>query len=256
MKEQGELVNEQLEKLSIRPNRIGYSYSGYKVNGYRFHTKNSDIARKTQNNGVFVSTETSSYSSVKDRNPVRGSLGYYGVLHEVVELFYRGGNRVILFKCDWRDVTSRGGIKQDVHGFTTVNFSKKLPTNEPFILASQAQQVFYVDEIKHKDWKVVLKNQPRDLYDMGLQGDMEPDINVVQDDECATHQDMRNVVEMIDTAQIEDHLSRDDIEGVEVTDECIPNLDYNQDLSDDSDQDMTLSDDSDQDLPFSDDDNI
>ncbi|XP_071699508.1 uncharacterized protein [Rutidosis leptorrhynchoides] len=37
---------------------------------------------------------------------------------------------------------------------------------EPFILASQAQQVFYVKDCVHKGWKVVIKTKPRDSYEM------------------------------------------------------------------------------------------
>ncbi|CAN0921994.1 hypothetical protein LINGRAHAP2_LOCUS32875 [Linum grandiflorum] len=37
---------------------------------------------------------------------------------------------------------------------------------EPFILASQAQQVFYVADPIDKDWNVVIKTTPRNLCNM------------------------------------------------------------------------------------------
>ncbi|GMP80843.1 hypothetical protein CsSME_00035793 [Camellia sinensis var. sinensis] len=39
---------------------------------------------------------------------------------------------------------------------------------EPFVLASQAQQVMYVEDLKHKDWQVAIKINPRDFYDMNV----------------------------------------------------------------------------------------
>jgi hypothetical protein len=39
--------------------------------------------------------------------------------------------------------------------------------DEPFILASQAVQVYYVKEGPESDWHVVAQSKPRGLYDMG-----------------------------------------------------------------------------------------
>ena len=38
--------------------------------------------------------------------------------------------------------------------------------NEPFIFASQAEQVFYVQDPVDNAWHVVIKTTPRDYYDM------------------------------------------------------------------------------------------
>lgn len=45
-----------------------------------------------------------------------------------------------------------------------INSSRKLKTNEPYVLASQAHQVYYVKDTKDPNWLVVTKSQ--DLYDM------------------------------------------------------------------------------------------
>ncbi|CAL5376862.1 unnamed protein product [Camellia sinensis] len=71
--------------------------------------------------------------------------------------------------CNWID--NNKGLKQDDFGFTLVNFNhllyaKKQDSDEPFILASQAQQVFYVNDSIDEDWNVVLKMKPRDLYEV------------------------------------------------------------------------------------------
>ena len=55
-------------------------------------------------------------------------------------------NRVVLFKCDWYDLSREGiGYKRDWHGTTIVNTLRKLKTKEPFVLACQATQFYYVN---------------------------------------------------------------------------------------------------------------
>ncbi|KAH0638821.1 hypothetical protein KY285_035407 [Solanum tuberosum] len=67
------------------------------------------------------------------------------------------GKRVVLFKCDWWDVDHIGvGMKIDNHDFVSVNTKRKLVTDEPFVLASQAEQVFYVKDHLHPSWLIVL----------------------------------------------------------------------------------------------------
>ncbi|GMI86518.1 hypothetical protein HRI_002321100 [Hibiscus trionum] len=47
-----------------------------------------------------------------------------------------------------------------------VNMTRKLRTEEPYVLASQAEQVYYVKDIKDSNWQVALKTKSRDLYDL------------------------------------------------------------------------------------------
>ena len=72
----------------------------------------------------------------------RSNVPYYGQLIDIVELQYNEGNKVVLFKCNWYDVSHEGiGYKRDRHRTTIVNTSRKLKTVEPFVLACQATQV-------------------------------------------------------------------------------------------------------------------
>ena len=57
--------------------------------------------KKTQNSGVVVIADVSIFANAIYTNPILGHVSYYGVLTDVIELHYLGGNRVILFKCDW-----------------------------------------------------------------------------------------------------------------------------------------------------------
>ncbi|RVW72347.1 hypothetical protein CK203_055429 [Vitis vinifera] len=109
----------------------------------------------------------SSFASARDKNPIPGHVSYYGVLTDVIELHYLGGNRVILFKCDWWDVINSGrGMKNDEYGFTCLNFERTICTDEPFVLASQAKQVFYVQNSNEENWHIVVEIQTRGVYDM------------------------------------------------------------------------------------------
>ncbi|XP_070038020.1 uncharacterized protein [Nicotiana tomentosiformis] len=121
-------------------------FKGYEINGFRFHTKQLEGNRVRQNSGALVRGVTNGQNT-----------NYYGVLTEIVELQYFEGKQIVLFKCDWWDVDHIGkGVKIDKHDFVSVNTNRKLATNEPFVLASQAEQVFYVKDNLHSNWSVVL----------------------------------------------------------------------------------------------------
>ena len=48
----------------------------------------------------------------------------------------------------------------------SVNVNKTWYKDQPFVLATQAQQVFYVNDLKlGKDWRVVERLQSRNIYD-------------------------------------------------------------------------------------------
>ena len=68
---------------------------------------------------------------------------YYGLLQEVIELDYDGLNKVVLFRCNWFDITN--GVKVDhEHGIVEVKHTSRLKNYEPFVLAAQATQVCYL----------------------------------------------------------------------------------------------------------------
>ena len=55
-----------------------------------------------------------------------------------------------MFKCDWWDMENYGkGIKVDAHGVAIVNKRCSLKTNEPFVLACQFDQIFYIEDISN-----------------------------------------------------------------------------------------------------------
>jgi len=91
-------------------------------------------------------------------------LSYFGVLADIVELLY-GTHKVVLFKCEWWDVHTSRGVKEDKYGFIMINTTRRLSTDEPYVLASQAEQVYYVNDTQDPKWCVVVKTKPRDYFD-------------------------------------------------------------------------------------------
>ncbi|XP_050104669.1 uncharacterized protein LOC126584276 [Malus sylvestris] len=130
----------------------------------RFHTKSVDDKHKNQNCGVFVPANVAG---------AIGQVNCYGRVIDMFEVRYCGpteagdkGRAVMLFKCEWVNSESPRGMKTDQYGFTLVNFNQLGFKEDPFILASQALQAFYVEDTIEKDWHVVVRMQPRDLFDV------------------------------------------------------------------------------------------
>ncbi|WVZ75781.1 hypothetical protein U9M48_023812 [Paspalum notatum var. saurae] len=74
-----------------------------------------------------------------------------------------------LFRCKWVDIFNKNrGIKTDIYGLVSVNFKCLLRTNEPFVLTTQASQVFSVKNNLIKCWDLVVKMEPGDTYDVPL----------------------------------------------------------------------------------------
>ena len=68
--------------------------------------------------------------------------------------------------------------------------------DEPYVLASQVSQVFYVEDMRHKDWVVVVKTKLREVLDVGINASHNDDddevgnylenvpYNITTDDAC------------------------------------------------------------------------
>ncbi|GKV15519.1 hypothetical protein SLEP1_g26306 [Rubroshorea leprosula] len=104
-------------------------------------------------------------------------LDYYGQLKEVIELHCFDSSiprSVILFNCDWCDL-NKGIMIHLSSSIVDINPQFKLQTNEPFVLASQAQQVFYTSypskNPHRKGWYAVCKIRARTIIDTSSLGD-------------------------------------------------------------------------------------
>ncbi|KAL6315713.1 hypothetical protein AAG906_006575 [Vitis piasezkii] len=87
--------------------------------------------------GVSILAGTMQIASSKDKNPVFGELCFYGVINEIWDLDYNMF-RIPIFKCDWVDNKN----------------------------ASQAKQVFYVEDQLDPKWSIVLSIPPKDFNNM------------------------------------------------------------------------------------------
>jgi hypothetical protein len=155
----GTRITTKVRVLAAKPNRCGVTYSGYIINGFRFHTLSREATQFTQNSGVV--------------NIADDGVNYFGRLSDIVELSY-ANYKVVLFKCEWYDVHHKARLRQDEFGYSHVNFSRKIHTgdkleDDPFVFSSQVQQVFYVQDPKVAPWNTVVRVSPRDNFDMGVE---------------------------------------------------------------------------------------
>jgi hypothetical protein len=179
-------VSDNLRTLSRGPNKIARRFSGYVVNGYRFHTKQRDARRKTQNSGVTLAAVTESFSSTKDENPTTQSITYYGLITQIVEVDYYGMLKLVLFRCDWFEA------KEEKYGMTCVYFNKRCYVDDPFVLASQVHQCFYIQDPSDANKHYVMKSVPRDFFNMNEQSDSDHAVNLASSDEICDDEFVRN----------------------------------------------------------------
>ena len=164
----GEDISEEIQTLANGPFLAARKCNSYTIDGYNFHTKSYDEGRPTQSSGVALVSQILSPSCEDSENLMVTNKIYYGVITEILELNYNNKGSIVLFKCDWVDNRAQDKwVQVDYLGVTRVNFKHLLKSDEPFILASQATQVYYVQDDLDKDWCFVRSfPHPRDLYDM------------------------------------------------------------------------------------------
>nr|GMC86844.1 uncharacterized protein LOC109183385 [Ipomoea batatas] len=127
------------------------------------------LRHKTQNCGISV-----------QGNHGDELIDFYGVFNDVIELEYIKGYRIVLFKCDWFDIGKMSCIQHDGI-FTSIKVSSFWYKNDPYVLASQTKQVFYLNDPKlGLNWRVVQQFQHRHIYD-------ENEVGSILDDKGDTH---------------------------------------------------------------------
>ncbi|KAL5180813.1 hypothetical protein HKD37_01G001871 [Glycine soja] len=109
-----------------------------------------------QNSGVTLRAESQHFASVNDANPCVASIPYFGFIDEIWELNYVKF-MVCVFKCKWVD--SNTSVRTDDIGFTLVDLKKLGYHNDPFIMAEQARQVFYMQDPCDERWCVILQGK-------------------------------------------------------------------------------------------------
>ena len=133
MTEERNQVDSRIMQIAQGPSHMVKCYKGYFTNGFNFQIQLGQ-GKDRMNSGVCV--KGSCYND-HERD-------YYGMLVLILELEYFGiENKVVLFKCDWYDIEKELRVHPH-HGLVELKYKSRLSTNEPFVLAQQAQQVYYM----------------------------------------------------------------------------------------------------------------
>jgi hypothetical protein len=129
------------------------------INNWLFRIANIDKTLVTQNSGVLVKGG-------------KGGTNWYGVIKRMISMEFSGQKEVILFQCHWFDVpaatsTNRGkGYSKDKFWVIDIDTTRHMYKNEPYILATQAELVFYVNLVNKPGCSSVLSLKPRNLFSM------------------------------------------------------------------------------------------
>jgi hypothetical protein len=178
-KDNREEVNEGLYAISCPPDLRVKLWSSCSVNGVRYNTVDRERERQTQNSGVLVD---GTHNNLQTE--------FYGQVKEIVQLTYNSNlesiRTVVLFRCDWfsQDGKARA-IKDDGH-FRSINIERFWYKSDPFILATQAKKVFYVQDTQFgENWRVVQKFEHRSMYDVN-----EIELSTVHQDETGSDNEL------------------------------------------------------------------
>ncbi|XP_010412528.1 PREDICTED: uncharacterized protein LOC104698838 [Camelina sativa] len=170
----------KLRWLAFGPRHTAQSYKGYVINGHRFHR--DDVKRMTQNSGVTYEAFSMCRSSAQDSRQMADMVVYYGVIKEIILLDYHMF-QVPLFKCSW---ANRGYGVKEKDGVTLVNLHMNQSSflQDPYIMPSQAKQVFYSREDDSSSWYVVMWAPPRGYHELETEEEfVSGSVSVVQQDD-------------------------------------------------------------------------
>ena len=162
---QGEgLGDVDMRKLSVPPKLVSKLYS--RMQAYGNHYRCDD-----ETSAGMVSYDCGVASILKTQGStiggVMGQIHYVGVLKHIRVMDYgKVITPITLMECDWVrhgvDDMGESTYKRDESGFLLANFSCMLEQPEdPFVLPSQVQQVFYADAESSGPWRVVLNSEAR-----------------------------------------------------------------------------------------------
>ncbi|WVZ52986.1 hypothetical protein U9M48_003981 [Paspalum notatum var. saurae] len=119
-----EEIDDQLPWLARGPSSSIPTFRGCKINGNTFYMRSQDQKSLNQNSGVRID-----------------AMDTTGKRTNIMELDYGPFVKVSLFRCQW--------VKLN-YGMTTVDLYNTTYRDEPFILAADFTQVFYVKDISTK----------------------------------------------------------------------------------------------------------
>ncbi|KAL5568137.1 hypothetical protein UlMin_024712 [Ulmus minor] len=188
------------------------------VNGVRFRCKERDDKFKTQCSGVCAGGDHES-----------ANFTYYGVLLEILELDFIYQRKVFMFRCKWYNTDPKCKRMMVEHNLTSLDVTSNWYAEDPFILATQAQQVFYLsDRSRGKNWMVVQKVNHRNIYDILEHKDDDEDLNdeVFQEEESSELPTFQPTEDVIETSL----LVRRDVQPIILHDDFVVDLRPNSEV--------------------------
>lgn len=155
-------ATDELWSLAHGPGALINTYSGCISNGVRFHTNERDNRHRSQNSGLVVEGDHDNHA-----------INFYGHLTKVWEMTYLFRHRVILFQCEWFNTGTDRTLRIDPHS-TSVDIRSRWYKDDPFVLPSQVQQVFYLNDTKlGENWRVVERFERRGIWNVPEMDDFE-----------------------------------------------------------------------------------
>ncbi|WVZ23067.1 hypothetical protein V8G54_001611 [Vigna mungo] len=198
--------NQHLRDLSLAPLRCVKEWHTFFANGYKFHTHAWSQGKRTINSGVHVKGLTEG-----------GQDDFYGVIKHIYELEYNSTStekKIVLFYCDWFDPSRVGTRVDSKYGIVDIRMDKRYVLFDPFIIAHNVQQVYYVpyptSRTDKRGWCVAIKTKPRGRIDSN---DVETDVpyqvgemshvnDVIEVEEVVRLQDIEAGLEQVDPNNI------------------------------------------------------
>jgi hypothetical protein len=135
------------------------TYQAYDINGYTFHTEKMDQSSEHQNSGVIMLSYTDEESTVNER--------FFRRIEEIWELNYCG-EKMPMFRVRWAK-----NIEKEGRYFTTMvipeakSSSNIQAKNEPWVLASQVDQCFFITDPVRSS-RVVVRREKMSI--IGMEG--------------------------------------------------------------------------------------
>ncbi|XP_052722652.1 uncharacterized protein LOC128197658 [Vigna angularis] len=187
--------NQHLRDLSLGPLRCVKEWHTFFANGYKFHTHAWSQGKRTINSGVHVKGLTEG-----------GQDDFYGVIKHIYELEYNSTTtekKIVLFYCDWFDPSRVGTRVDSKYGIVDIRMDKRYVLFDPFIIAHNVQQVYYVpyptSRTDKRGWCVAIKTKPRGRIDSN---DVEADVPY-QVEEMSHVNDIIEVEEVVRLQDVE-----------------------------------------------------
>ena len=153
--------NQHLIDLSLGPLRCVKEWHTFFANRYKFHTHAWSQGKRTINSGVHVTGLIEG-----------GEDDFYGVIKHMYEVEYNSSTaekKIVLFYCDWFDPSRIGTRVDSKYGTVDIRMDKRYVLFDPFIIAHNVQQVYYVpypaSRTDKRGWCVVIKTKPRGRID-------------------------------------------------------------------------------------------